>query len=414
MEIANREFNKNTRLLRILFVAPFPPTIIRTREFNFVKELSLMGHKVYWISPRDSRESIEIENAYKYCDRIFEYKVSKKESYKNMILSLFSFIPLQVAYCYHPKISGNIFEIINKFNIDIIHVVHLRSAQFIENRVKIPIIIDLQDCLTNLYKGLFGEISYLNFFKKMIYGIEYFKLFKYEAGLRFKNIVVISEKEKKFISNILSKKNKNLNNFNIHVINNGVDFNFFDPKKVKDIYCNEDFIIFVGKMSYISNELAVIYFVRKIFPFVLEKFPKLKFYIVGSSPSKKVLLLEKHPNVKVTGFVPDIRPYLKKAKLFIAPFKTGAGLQNKILEALSMKIPVVATSRVANPIGIENRKNALIADKDNDFADCINSILINSKLKEELGTCGRNFVIKKYSWNKMVRLLVNIYNSILL
>ena len=124
----------------------------------------------------------------------------------------------------------------------------------------------------------------------------------------------------------------------------------------------ENLIVFTGMMNHPPNSDAAGFFARHIYPMVKAAIPSAKFNIVGRDPTDEVRILDKIDGVKVTGFVPDIRPYIAQANIIVVPLRFGAGMRQKILEAWAMEKCVVSTRIGAEGLDYEDNKNILIAD----------------------------------------------------
>ena len=179
----------------------------------------------------------------------------------------------------------------------------------------------------------------------------------------------------------------------IYVVGNKV--NIPDSSLVSK-HSNNNTIVFVGKMSYAPNILAVTHFANNIFPSLCSKKPDLKFIIVGAYPCYNIKKLAERPNIIVTGYVDSVEPYYQQATIVIAPMLTGAGIQNKILQAMSYGCCVVTT-----PIGAEgltiNHNEIGIFDNDISIIQGINILLNNPTKRIEMGGKARNYIIDNYS-----------------
>ncbi len=144
-------------------------------------------------------------------------------------------------------------------------------------------------------------------------------------------------------------------------------------------------------MDYNPNIDAVKYFVSEVLPMI----PNVKFYIVGTNPSKEVLKL-KSKRVVVTGFVKDPYKYLEQAKIIVAPIRFSGGIQNKVLEAMALGKTVVTTINCARSISNE----LIIANNPKDMAKKINELLKDEKKRKRLGKKYREIVKKKFTWKK--------------
>jgi glycosyltransferase involved in cell wall biosynthesis len=196
----------------------------------------------------------------------------------------------------------------------------------------------------------------------------------------------------------------------VHVIPNGVDTVYFSPEVVP-LERTAPTVIFTGDMSYFPNQEAVAYFARNVLPLIRVSNPDVRFLIVGRNPSQEVLRLRRIDGVTVTGFVPDVRTYLAKAHVAVAPFTIAAGIQNKILEAMAYGLPVVATSRAAQGLSSVVADMVDTGDSAEEMASKIERLLRDSGLARRKGAEGRHRVAGEYRWdyslNRLLHLLEN-------
>jgi GT2 family glycosyltransferase/tetratricopeptide (TPR) repeat protein/glycosyltransferase involved in cell wall biosynthesis len=156
-------------------------------------------------------------------------------------------------------------------------------------------------------------------------------------------------------------------------------------------------LIFIGNFKHDPNEDAVVYFAREVLPAIKQVLPEARLNLVGNSPGEKVLALAS-PDIVVTGFVPDVTPYLMQSRVYVVPLRYGAGLKGKIGEALAAGIPIVTTSIGAEGMGLVHRKNAMIADGPADFAACVAEVYRDQALWEQLSREGRQLAEANYSY----------------
>jgi glycosyltransferase involved in cell wall biosynthesis len=217
---------------------------------------------------------------------------------------------------------------------------------------------------------------------------------------KFREIVVSSPIDAKVISSFCPDTN-------VTVISNGVDWKFFQT--VAD-GTEEPVLIFTGVMDYSPNVSAMVDFCKSIFPLIRRQIPDAQLLIVGRNPSSEILSLEKKSGgISVTGSVVDIRPYMSRAKVFICPLKSGAGIKNKILEAWASGKPVVATSLSCEGIDVSQGKDVVIADSISDFADSVVRLLQNRDMRERIAQKGKEKVKEEYSWGSKADMLEKVY-----
>jgi glycosyltransferase involved in cell wall biosynthesis len=186
---------------------------------------------------------------------------------------------------------------------------------------------------------------------------------------------------------------KLLPNLNTAILPNGVDTNYFT--KIEGEL--EDKITFLGGLSHPPNLTALRYFLKSIYPYIKREFPKFRFLILGNpgevNPEEFII----DSQIEHLGFVEDSRPYLSNS-IFIAPLLSGSGTRLKILEAMSLECPVVATPIACEGITAENYKDIIIADNPKDFAREVVNLLKNKELRREIGKNARSLVVEKYDW----------------
>ena len=411
--------------MRILFVTPYLPTPIRVRPYNFIKSLNKLGHKIYLVCLVQKKdESSDIEN---YCEKVKKIYLSKFSSYINCLLNLFSGAALQSVYCFSGKMSGAVREVLKEEKFDVIHVEHIRGSHFLPEERFVPAVFDSVDCISFLYEQ-FALNPRQPFLKKVINKIEAQKLKGYEGrqAERFDAVCITSEKDKQE----LLKLN---NNLKIKVVTNGVDLEYFKPsgkesgKKETQNTKHEKKVVFTGKMSYFANEDAVMWFASEVWPLLKQSAAKL--YIVGNEPGKRVKSLAGE-DIVVTGYVPDLRDYIAGASVVIAPTTVGAGVQNKVLEAMAMGKAVVATSKACSALEgvvncswlvdtdtdyqspVINYSNIVIANTAEDFAKVVMELLKNEELATKLGENARKYVEENHRWLDKAKQLEELYKSV--
>lgn len=183
------------------------------------------------------------------------------------------------------------------------------------------------------------------------------------------------------------------------VVPNGVDLNFWMPK---DRNPQPNTIALTGVMSYQPNEDAAMYLIRKVMPALRERVDNPHLYLIGRSPTPALVAEgKKHDDVTVTGFVDDVRPYLDKSMVFAAPIHFASGMQNKVLEAMAMRMPVVTTSVVSEGVEIDNVEMPVrVADDENAFTEQIIKLFKDSATCQRLGDEGRAYVEQHFVWTE--------------
>ncbi len=183
---------------------------------------------------------------------------------------------------------------------------------------------------------------------------------------------------------------------------NGVDSGYFAP--TSEPY-DPDTIAFVGRMDYYPNQECMFDFCRRTLPRLQSKRPSIKLLIVGADPVPAVQRLADLPGVTVTGSVPDVRPYLRRSVLMIAPLNIARGTQNKILEAMAMGVPVVTSRIAAAGVDAADGQHFLAASTPEEYEEAIMRVLDDPQLRQRLSIAGRERMLTHHDWGRsMTRL----------
>lgn len=262
-------------------------------------------------------------------------------------------------------------------------------AQYLPPGTGIPTIVDYVDVDSEKWR-VYSEMKPWPL--SWLYRTEAGRLQRYERKLAgtHDESVFVAEKEAELFQRAVE-------GVHARAIPNGVDLDYFRRKEGKGTADSQS-VVFVGMMDYFPNIDAVSYFAEEIFPLVLERLPAAVFRIVGRNPSKRVRDLGRLGNVEVVGPVADVRPYLAQAALSVAPFRIARGLQNKILEAMSMQVPVVGTTTAFQGIAAGAEDGIRIEDLPRSFASAVTDFLRDPAMRLAAGRKGRRFVEQHHRW----------------
>lgn len=180
------------------------------------------------------------------------------------------------------------------------------------------------------------------------------------------------------------------------VVRNGISLDQFQPFERSTAPAA---VIFTGAMDYLPNVDAVRYFCHEILPLVRHRVPETRVYIVGLNPSAEVRRLAETPGVTVTGMVPDVRPYYHRASVCVAPLRIGRGVQNKVLQAMAMGLPVVASSVAHRGLEAVPGRHLHVEDKPEVFAERVIGLLVSPRDAVAMGRQGRAFVESHHGWD---------------
>lgn len=205
---------------------------------------------------------------------------------------------------------------------------------------------------------------------------------------RYDLVIALTEADREIFARHLGP------NKDIRVVPTGVDTEYFSPSgrgKVKNR------ITFYGAMQVEANVQAALYFYREILPGLAGQFPDSTYLILGGNPAREIRDLEGDPRVTVSDFVPDVRPYLEESSVLICPFQMGYGFRGRVLEAMSLQVPVVSTSTAVKAMGLSDGDGILLRDSAEDFAEAVAQVLADPAFAAELGKKGREVVKRRFS-----------------
>lgn len=207
--------------------------------------------------------------------------------------------------------------------------------------------------------------------------------------------VAVSEAEAEEIRGINAK-------LPVAVVENGVDLDFFKPREVAP---EPDTLVFVGALHWRPNQDAVIHFVERVLPHLRRVRPAVRFRVVGKDPPPHIRVLGNAPGVEIVGSVPDVRPYIAAAAVYVVPLRIGGGTRLKILEALAMHKAVVSTSIGAEGLAVTSGRDILLVDDEEKMAAEIDRLCGDHDRRARLGSAGRRLVEETYGWDSLAKKL---------
>ncbi len=219
--------------------------------------------------------------------------------------------------------------------------------------------------------------------------------FEGRIGSEFDALLAVSEQEAALYS-------PEGHSAKITAVGNGVDLDFFSPAAAGEKI--EPFtLVFVGMMNYRPNIEGAAWFIESVFPAVQAKYPSARLVIVGGKPTALVRSWSKIDGIDVTGFVDDVRTYVHRAALSVAPLRIARGIQNKVLESMAMAKAVVATPQAAEGINATRGDEIVIADSGEQFAAAVNELLAQPERAHRIGVQARRRMEETYSWQRQLQ-----------
>jgi sugar transferase (PEP-CTERM/EpsH1 system associated) len=401
--------------MNILFVAPYPPSRIRSRSYGFIQHLR-QEHTITVLSQvttQQEQKDVETLRALGY--EVVAVPESKQQSLLRSGFALFSSYPIQVAYARSSRFLQAMRQLCAQRSFDVIHVEHLRAIGSIEPLLKdYPLVWDAVDCMSSLWKqtSTVGANGVMRAFS----ALEYTRTEKYEAHFinNQTHISVISEVDRQAMLALFQKRYPQSTNIRadalVEVISNGVDADYFIPTQEKYRPYN---IVFSGKMSYHANVAAVHYLYQDIMPLIWQAQPAATLTIVGSNPPKSIQKLTTDSRVEVTGYVDDIRPYIRRAHIMMSPMVYSVGMQLKVLEAMALGTPAVISPQSARALSALPGRDMFVAGSPDEFAYSAIQLMNDTDLRTTVGLYGRRYIEQQHDWHVITGKLVNLYQRVI-
>jgi len=369
-------------------------------NYNLVKYLSNYFDITVLSLTQNDEQSQKVKTTKNRIGLFKTIKHSRALAFFGVISALVTNRPMQVGYYSNKLFKKMVEEHMKDAHIAIFHLV--RSYNLVPKKCNIPIIMDMADALSLNYARSIDKGN-INFALRWVYNTEMNRILDYEIRSikRFDRVFLHTKSDKDYLldreSSILEEK--------IELSTQGVNFDLFRtrPDSSKNSSFLRKRVVFVGTMSYLPNIKAVLFFANKVFPSILTRFPGAKFYVVGSNPPKQVSNLSKQPNICVTGRVDSVYDYYADSTVSVCPVNIGAGIQNKILESMSVGVPVVASTMSSSGLLDGYQDSILIANDVDEWVDCVIRMFTDFSLYEEKSRKAGEYVRKNYDWSCVLK-----------
>jgi len=328
---------------------------------------------------RDKKELAQLSLLRGSCENVWAFHLADWRIAWNCLWGFISRVPLNVCAYRHPALR-RLLARLERRDFQVVYVYRLRLAHYVAAWAGRKV-IDLTDCLTEYYRQRAVRSGWL---AAAYWWIEYWKMRRYEPAMasRFSLGLVVTSIEK-----------ARLNLDNVRVLPNGVDLKYFSPGAAR----KRRGLVFLGTMSYAPNIDAVKYFLEEMLPAIRRELPGISLTVVGRHPGRLGRRC-RVPGVKFTGEVSDIRSYLRKGEMLINPLRMGAGLQNKLLQAMACGLPVVSSPFSARGLGAADGHQLLVGRDSDEFIRQVVKVHKMPGLAASLARSGRRFVEAEYAW----------------
>jgi len=382
------------RLLVLLSRVPFPlEKGDKLRAYHLVSHLA-REHEVFLFCLSDrSTDPAHIEHLSRFCARIEVVRIPRWRILLKLLAAVFSRLPFQVAYFHHRLAQRRVDAAIAGFAPDHVLCQLVRTTEYVRHRHDLPKTLDYMDTLS---KGMERRAETAPFYLRPVFRAETLRLIRYENLMfdLFDHRVIISAQDRDYVYHPLRDR--------MTVVPNGVDTAHFTPQRQDPSHD----LLFTGNMNYPPNIDSVLFLVRRVLPIVRRERPGTTLLISGVDPSPAVRdLARTDPLVTVTGWVRDIRSSYAAARIFVAPMQIGTGLQNKLLEAMAMRMPCITSSLANNAVGAEPGEAILIGNSPEEYAEHVLRLLGDPAERERVAEKGYRFVRERFEWSRAAEAL---------
>lgn len=392
--------------MRVLFLThriPYPPNKgDKIRSYHILNYL-VKSHEVYLGSliddQADHRFVADIET--RVAGFVFA-PIHPRRAKLGCLRSLIQHRSISVCYFYARTLQRKLDDLLEKVQFDAILCFSSPMAEYVFRRRQEPshrpkLLMDFIDVDSYKWRQYaerkVGPMA-------PVYRYEANRLARYERKIAtaFDQLFVVSDQERAMFPG-------NFTNEKLTVMPNGVDLDFFRPRDLPRQHSTQASLAFTGVMDYWPNIEGVEWFVASVLPRIKLAVPGVTFYVVGARPSISVRRLQRLPDVVVTGFVDDIRRYLAAADVCVVPLRIARGIQNKVLEAMAMGKPVVATPQALEGIRALPDENVVSIESEQGFAAAVIDLLNNPDKASAIGSNARKCMEQFYCWERNLEIL---------
>jgi sugar transferase (PEP-CTERM/EpsH1 system associated) len=397
--------NKSGKILFISPQLPYPLNVgSKIRIYNLLKSYSAKHEVTLICFTQNAEESEYLHNVRNVCTKVrgipIETAYMRNQSpYKvgRVLSRLLAPLPFSIKSFVSPEMTTEIMAEMKAEDYDVLHVEKIFMASYAlgiaggrKAKANMLTLLDIDDIESRKMKQL-ARLSAVSSGKCLKY-LDYMKLKYYEKTVfnQYSCCFVCSERDKE----LLTAEGLSAN---IEVIPNGIDITNNECRESSPNY--ENIILFLGAMNYEPNEDAAVYFAKRIFPLLKRRVKTAKFVIAGKDPTDRIRKLHNGNDICVTGYVENVKKLFSECTIFVVPIRAGGGTRIKILEAMSMKKPVVSTSIGCEGIEVLDGEHILKADNPEHFAAQCMDLLFDKHKRDIIAFNARSLVAEKYSWS---------------
>ncbi len=396
--------------MKILFLTPelpYPPHRgASIRSFNLIKNLA-PRHQIRLLSFSTKESDLaETGPLLDLCSQVEALPTPHRSTLQRLLSTLLSPLPDMALRLPSSEFEVKLKALLQEEDFDLVQVEAIEMARYIPTVIESyrppRLIFDDINAEYLLQKRAFEtDLQHLRWLGAVYSLVQWRKLRRYEAWAcrRADQVVAVSEANKEALRRLVP-------GLLVSVVPNGVDTRYYRPAEGE----TDGSLVFTGKMDFRPNVDGVLWFFQRVWPLVKGRLPQARLLVVGKNPSPRLSPLLQDPQVTVTGFVPDVRPYIARANIYLVPLRMGGGTRLKVLEAMAMGKAIVSTS-----LGCEGIKTTgqelVIADNPSDFAQRVIHLWGDEKGRKNLRVAARRLA-KEYDWKVITPLLEQVYEKV--
>jgi sugar transferase (PEP-CTERM/EpsH1 system associated) len=387
--------NRSLSVLYLCHRVPYPPDKgDKIRTYHQLRTLSAR-HRIHLLALEDG-SSAELDGLSELCAEVEVFPLRRAAGYLRAAAAMAGRRPLTLAFFDSRALARRVVELTRKQRFDVVVACSSSTAPYALLAQGVPRVLDMVDVDSAKWEQ-YARFAPLPL--RPVYTIEARRLAAYEAavGQRFARVVLATGREAADFRALAP-------GVPAEAIGNGIDLDVFRPLDLPK--APHPTLIFTGQMDYFANVDGIVHFAEAVLPRLKERFLDLELLIVGRSPAARVRALADLPGVHVTGAVGDVRPFLARAWVFVAPLRIARGVQNKVLEAMASNLPVVCSGRVLAGLsegGFEDGRDLLARADDEGIERAVATLLADAALRERMAAAARDRLAGAYQWSANLR-----------
>lgn len=385
----------------LMFIAhriPYPPDKgEKIRGYHVLRHLS-ESYRVHLGCLVDDPADLQHVDALRaWCVDVAAFPIDKRRQKMKALLNIRPGRPLMLDYYHHAGLHRWVRDTLARRTIAIVYVYSVAMAPYVDHLPRTGVILDALDVDSEKWTAYARQARWP---MRAVWSREGRTLLAYEraAAMRAEHTLFVSPQERDRFVELAPETARR-----VQAVENGVDLDRFSPAIAhgNPFRTSGPNLVFTGHMDYWPNAQAVQGFAADVLPLLQRQHPSATFHIVGANPGRAVLDLATAPGVFVTGRVPDPRPYLAHADVCVAPLRIARGIQNKVLEAMAMGRPVVASPQAFEGVRAVPGRDLLVADGTAATHDAVAAVLAGNH--PGLGEAARAAMTRGYAWPAVLR-----------